>query len=29
LLGYDHLEPEDQLVMRAKEDQLLGRDHRH
>ena len=29
LLGYDHLEPEDEVVMRAREDHLLGRDHRH
>jgi probable rRNA maturation factor len=29
LLGYDHLEPGDEVVMRAKEDHLLGGDHRH
>ena len=29
LLGYDHLEPDDEVVMRATEDQLLGGAHRH
>jgi len=29
LLGYDHRAPEDEAVMRAKEDHLLGGDHRH
>lgn len=29
LLGYDHMEPKDETVMRAKEDVLLGGAHRH
>ena len=29
LLGYDHLEPDDEVVMRAREDELLGGGHRH
>ena len=29
LLGYDHIEPDDEVVMRAREEQLLGGAPRH